>query len=51
MLERRLKGGREGRHCGSSDYAASTPPLRENKYAKHTRLADQFIHKKEPTSL
>ena len=47
MSERRPKDGREGSHCQSSDYTASTSPLIEYRYSNHTRLANQFIQKRD----
>ena len=32
MLERRPKDGKEGNHCGFSDYAASMTSLIEKRY-------------------
>ena len=46
MLEKRPKCGREGSHCEYSDYAASTPPLIENRCLDHLRLLDQFSYRK-----
>ena len=46
-VRKRPKHGREGSHCGLSDYSASTQPLIENTYSDQTRLSDQFILKRE----
>ena len=44
--EKGSKHGKESSHCGSSDYAAPTPPLLESQYLDNLRLLDQFPYRK-----